>query len=227
MLIEKFTLQDIPSAAELTYAAWGKELAGEAAGFSKFVYESMVRYYCRQDAYSYKLTEQDGMAGFLLAARPEKDDVSNGWFARHMQGFDQRQQLLSRQYLAYLRYNGLQLKQQAKDEDLLLLLFLSKLKGGGSALLENVEEQAASAGLNALHLWADETCDYEYYRRRGFTITQCFTNKVLPQLGEQKTYIYSKKLEKSEANPQVRTKAHLWVLCYNNTNKFIGDDSFG
>lgn len=194
MLIEKFTLQDIPMASALTYATWGSELAHETTGFSKFVYESMVRYYCRKDVYSYKLTEQGSMAGFLLAARPAKADASAGWFAQEAAGFSSRQQLIAKQYLAYLKYNGRHLAECSTAEDLLLLLFLSNRRGGGSALLENVEEQARAAGLNALHLWADETCDYEYYRRRGFAISKCFANNLMPELGAQTTYVYSKKL---------------------------------
>ena len=84
----------------------------------------------------------------------------------------------------------------AHKKDLLLCLFLSRKPGVGSKLLENVEEVARHHSIARLHLWADATCDYSYYRRRGYKETEHFVNKVLPELGQQATWIYSKEVSK-------------------------------
>ena len=64
----------------------------------------------------------------------------------------------------------------------------------GGRLLENVEEVAKAQGIARMHLWADATCDYSYYRRRGYKETGHFVNQVLPELGNQATWIYSKEV---------------------------------
>ena len=78
---------------------------------------------------------------------------------------------------------------------LLLCLFLSMKSGVGSKLLHNVEAIAQKNGVKKLYLWADATCDYEYYRKRGYSEAAHFTNNILPQLGVQETWIYSKELK--------------------------------
>ena len=78
---------------------------------------------------------------------------------------------------------------------MLLCLFLSMKSGVGSKLLHNVEAIAQKKGVKKLYLWADATCDYEYYRKRGYSEAAHFTNNILPQLGVQETWIYSKELK--------------------------------
>lgn len=194
MSIEPFSLQDIPAATALTYAAWGDELAEESEAFRHFVCEAMVRYYFRTSAFSYRLSADGCLQAFLLAADYMQEDASSAWFLSASERFTQREQVLARQYLAYLHFNGERLRECAAEDDLLLLLFVSRMQGAGSTLLENAVAVARAAGLKRLHLWADETCDYGYYCRRGFAVSRCFTNEVLPQLGAQATYIYSKEL---------------------------------
>ena len=76
-----------------------------------------------------------------------------------------------------------------------MCLFLSMKSGVGSKLLHNVEAIAQKKGVKKLYLWADATCDYEYYRKRGYSEAAHFTNNILPQLGAQETWIYSKELK--------------------------------
>ena len=60
------------------------------------------------------------------------------------------------------------MRELAKADDLLLCLFLSCKAGIGSTLLQNIETVAQEQGINKLFLWADATCDYEYYQKRGY-----------------------------------------------------------
>lgn len=62
----------------------------------------------------------------------------------------------------------------------------------GSRLLQKVEAAAKAQGIKKLFLWADATCDYDYYRRRGYSEAEQFTNTLLPELGAQETWIYRK-----------------------------------
>ena len=165
-MLSNFTTQDIACASHLTKLTWGDEMALTNDSLKNVLYEAMVRYYYRSEVFSLKMTDDDGMQGFLLAAP-----------------------------LRYLSYNGQKVRALANPEDLLLCLFLSMKSGVGSKLLHNVEAIAQKKGVKKLYLWADATCDYEYYRKRGYSEAAHFTNNILPQLGAQETWIYSKELK--------------------------------
>ena len=193
--IERFTYNDIEEATRLTLLTWGEEMALANEKLKAVLYESMVRYYFRSSEFSYKMVDEDNsMQGFLLAAPLTARDNSQGWLLEQLQDFRLDEQDLVYNYLRYLSYNGQQVRKLAQADDLLLCLFLSRKPGVGSKLLENVEEVARNHNIKNMHLWADATCDYSYYRRRGYKETGHFVNTVLPELGNQATWIYSKEV---------------------------------
>lgn len=193
--IEHFTLNDIAEATCLTQLTWGEEMALANPQLKEVLYEAMVRYYFRSSEFSYKMVDEDGtMQGFLLATSLTARDSSQKWLQEHVQGFAADEQDLVYNYLRYLSYNGQQVRKLAQAQDLLLCLFLSRKPGVGSKLLENVEDVARAHSIKRMHLWADATCDYSYYRRRGYKEAGHFVNKILPELGDQATWIYSKEV---------------------------------
>ena len=193
--IERFTYNDIEEATRLTLLTWGEEMALANEKLKAVLYESMVRYYFRSSEFSYKMVDEDNsMQGFLLAAPLTARDNSQGWLLEQLQDFRLDEQDLVYNYLRYLSYNGQQVRKLAQADDLLLSLFFSRKPGAGRKLLENVEEVARNHNIKNMHLWADATCDYSYYRRRGYKEGGHFVNKVLPELGQQATWIYSKEV---------------------------------
>lgn len=156
----------------------------------------MVRYYFRSTEFSFKLTDAEGMQGFLLAAPLAARDHSQAWLRQALVQFNREEQDLVYNYLRYLSYNGQRVRELAQENSLLLCLFLSRKAGVGSTLLRHVEKVAQAQGISRLYLWADATCDYAYYRRRGYSDAAHFQNKILPALGEQETWIYKKNLNK-------------------------------
>lgn len=154
----------------------------------------MVRYYFRSTEFSFQLTDAEGMQGFLLAAPLAARDRSQSWLRQALVQFNSEEQDLVYNYLRYLSYNGQRVRELAQENALLLCLFLSRKAGVGSRLLQQVEAAAQVQGIKTLYLWADATCDYAYYRRRGYSEAAHFQNKILPALGEQETWIYRKAL---------------------------------
>lgn len=196
--IEHFSAADIAEASNLTLLTWGDEMALANESLKSVLYEAMVRYYFRSSEFSFKMVDEAGaMQGFLLAAPLTARDTSQNWLQEQLQGaFTAEEQDLVYNYLRYLSYNGQQVRRLTQPHDLLLCLFLSRKPGVGSRLLENTEAVARNKGITRLHLWADATCDYSYYRRRGYKETGHFVNKVLLELGQQATWIYSKEVQK-------------------------------
>ena len=194
--IQPFTSHDIPAASYLTKLTWGEEMSLDNEALKNVLYEAMVRYYFRSTEFSFKLTDAGELQGFLLAAPLAVRDNSQGWLQQALEPFNSAEQDLVYNYLRYLSYNGQRVRALAQENALLLCLFLSRKAGAGSRLLQKVEAAAQEQGITSLYLWADATCDYAYYRRRGYSEAAHFQNKILPALGEQETWIYKKKLNK-------------------------------
>lgn len=195
MQLENFTIADIPQATELTFLTWGEEMELSNIKLKKLIYEAMVRYYFRNTELSFKLVDEQGMQGFLLAAKLSDKPHYEDWLEKSFRQFSDTEKSIVEGYLKYLHYNGEKVRQTALDaNDVLLCLFLSLKRGGGKLLLENIEQKASLQNIPQLHLWADATCDYEYYIRHGYLATNTFVNNILPNLGSQKTWIYSKKM---------------------------------
>ena len=194
--LSKFTLGDIQCAAYLTKLTWGEEMSLANESLKNVLYEAMVRYYFRSEEFSFKLEDEHGMQGFLLAAPLHERDKSQGWFKGELAPFNNEEQDLVYNYLRYLSYNGQKVRALAQDDDLILCLFLSRKAGVGSKLLKNIEAVAQMQGINKLYLWADATCDYAYYRRRGYSACLQFTNDIFADLGAQETWVYRKMHEK-------------------------------
>lgn len=194
-MLANFTPEDIAEAARLTQLTWGDEMSLTNEDLKSVLYEAMVRYYFRSVSFSLKVSDDNGMQGFLLAAPLSERDHSQAWLKKALAPFTCEEQDLVYNYLRYLSYNGQRVRALSKPEDLLLCLFLSRKSGVGSRLLKNVEAAAKEQGIKKLFLWADATCDYDYYRRRGYSEAEQFTNTLLPELGAQETWIYSKELE--------------------------------
>lgn len=195
-IVKNFTQQDIAEAAQLTLLTWGEEIALHDDMLKNVLYEAMVRYYFRSSEFSFKLADaQSGITqGFLLAAPLSERDCSQKWLRQTLADFALEEQDLVYNYLRYLSYNGQQVRRYAKPQDLLLCLFLSRKPGVGAKLLQNIETVAKEHQISSLYLWADATCDYSYYRRRGYEEACRFTNTILPELGAQETWIYRKKM---------------------------------
>ena len=87
-------------------ADWGDEMALTNDGLKDVLYEAMVRYYYRSKAFSLKMTDEDGIQGFLLAAPLSERDNSQSWLKQSLQHFECEEQDLVYDYLRYLSYNG-------------------------------------------------------------------------------------------------------------------------
>lgn len=191
--IEPFTLADISEASWLTMAAWSGELVASRQT-KQLLYEGMVRYYYRNENYSYKISDGKGMQAFLLAGLPGNAAGGSTWWGQAINCLSPQEQELVQGYHAYLAYNGQRMEAFAGADDLLLHLFISRRPGCGQGLLTQVEQAAGQRQKKGLLLWTDETCNYAYYRKNGFRQLDKFPNSCSGALGKLQTLIYRKNI---------------------------------
>ena len=166
-MLSNFTPQDISCASHLTKLTWGDEMALTNDGLKNVLYEAMVRYYYRSEAFSLKMTDEEGMQGFLLAAPLSERDNSQSWLKQSLQHFECEEQDLVYDYLRYLSYNGQKVRALANPEDLLLCLFLKSSIYG--RMLPAIMNITASVVIVKQRILRIIFCLSWVYRKHGYT----------------------------------------------------------
>lgn len=167
MLIRKFEERDIFAASQMIHSFWGDELDGQSEEFKKFVQEYMIKYHQVNRDYSLCLEVQQPQ-GFILASLPTEESTIGLWCQEQTKNFSAKEQHLAQEYRNYFEQNSEVVKQYMGHQDLLVHLFMSKIKGGGTILLEKLMETCRQQSLENLYLWTDTTCNHEYYEYNGF-----------------------------------------------------------
>ena len=192
--IREFSSGDLPAASRITEHIWGEECGTLPPDLSRMIYEYLVRYYYVPDS-SLSLAAADGentLRAFLLAAAGEySHKAADEWAARNCpaegRGFFNA-------YRAYLDGNGDAVRRMLKEKEVRLLLFGSLQKGAGSLLLNELVRRCRGRGVSSLLLWTDDTCDFAWYDRRGFSLAAEFD--AIPSLPGRKlrTLVFRKEL---------------------------------
>lgn len=167
MLIRKFEEKDIPAVSQMIQLFWGGEMEGQSEEFQEFVQEYMIRYHQVNHNYSLCLESKEPQA-FILASLPSENSNIDFWCQQQIKTFSAKEQKLAQEYRNYFEQNSHIVKQYMGKEDLLVHLFMSQIKGGGTMLLEKLMETCRQQSLKNLYLWTDTTCNHEYYEYNGF-----------------------------------------------------------
>ena len=83
-----------------------------------------------------------------------------------------------------------------KDDDIQLTLYISRKKGCGSKLLNELCDRLRAQGWKNLYLWTDCECDWEWYIDHGYElVAKDIYEPFTEQDGEDYlTYIFKKAL---------------------------------
>ena len=82
-----------------------------------------------------------------------------------------------------------------KDDDIQLTLYISRKKGCGSKLLNELCDRLRAQGWKNLYLWTDCECNWQWYTDHGYELVS--TDVYKPFSSEEEdylTYIFRKKL---------------------------------
>jgi len=189
-MIRKYTTNDYESIYTLTKGCWSSETT-----FNKQVksalYELLTKYYLVESSFNLVL-EDSGIKGFLLSAIYPFYPDTNPLIAYP----DMEDGTLDKisKYLAYLLENSKRLKRYTTTSDLVIGLFLSEKKGGGTLLLNELVRLARINKIKNIYLWADESCNFNFYIKHNFKIIDEYKVNFFNK--EIKTYIFLKEVGK-------------------------------
>ena len=171
--IQPFEMKNIPLMLEVVVPMWSPP--AEDMNFRRFYVEGIIRRNYFENQLHYQLIERapDGNSQFTaMAFFARKNDVckADDWYAEESKKYSP--ELLSSTQLgkSYIELMDEKTRAFMKDDDIQLTLYISRKKGCGSKLLNELCGQLKAQGWKKLYLWTDCECDWEWYTNHGYEL---------------------------------------------------------
>lgn len=172
MNIRNFEDRDILEVCKISHLVWGDLYKKESLAVQKIIYNFTVEYYDLNREFSL-ICEDDGLKGFILAAKKEDaKDLYKKLLSQIQNNFSKNEQKVILDLYEYLDYCGKLVKAKMTSNDIMMGLFVSVQKGVGKSLLNRLSEICIAKGMKNIYLWTDTTCDYDYYKKNNFELVQ-------------------------------------------------------
>lgn len=197
--INSFRAEDVPAASQIAGKIWEREIPGLTPDLSPYLYEFLVRYYfVEASEYNVAARDESGkLVGFLLGAREHiVGQAPDDWLRTCPK--EVREHPMFKDYREYLEFNREAETRYAKPDDLLLLLFCSTRRGAGRLMMEEMDLRCASnPEIRSTLLWTDETCDFDYYRKRGYHEAASYVCETAPGGQKFATWLFRRVLKQT------------------------------
>lgn len=208
--IQPFDMKNIPLMLEVVLPMWSPQVWDMA--FRRFYVEHIIRSNYFENEYHYQLVEKSSDTGIhdelrstpttgefcAMAFFARKTDICKAdvWYTEEVKNFPQTLQRSTKLGKAYIELMDEKTRSFMKDDDIQLTLYISRKKGCGSKLLNELCNQLQVQGYKNLYLWTDCECDWQWYTDHGYKlVSKDIYEPFTEQDGEDYlTYIFRKAL---------------------------------
>ncbi len=197
--IQPFNMKNIPLMLEVVVPMWSSP--DWNMDFRRFYVEHIIRSNYFENELHYQLMESglDGTSQFCaMAFFARKNDICkvDDWFNLEAKNFSQDLQRSTKLGKAYIELMDEKTRAFMKDDDIQLTLYISRKKGCGSMLLNELCDRLRTQDWKNLYLWTDCECDWEWYTDHGYElVSKDVYEPFTEQDGEDYlTYIFRKEL---------------------------------
>lgn len=194
-----FEMKNIPFILDVVVPMWSPQIGDE--DFRRFDVEYILRNNLFDNALHYELVEhnkQTGLNEFCAAAFfARKGDVCRAeeWFAVESKKYPEelrRACIMSREYIEEMDKKTFDMM---NEDDIKLTLYVSRKRGSGSKLLNELSEQFKAKGYKKLYLWTDCECTWEWYTEHGYELVEQGVYKPFSSENEDyRTFVFRKEL---------------------------------
>ena len=197
--IQPFDMKNIPLMLEVVVPMWSPPV--EDMGFRRFYVENIIRRNYFENELHFQLIEQaaDGTSEFTaMAFFARKTDIckAEDWFSLESKKYPRELLRSTSLGKSYIELMDEKTRAFMQDDDIQLTLYISRKKGCGSKLLNELCEQLRAQGWKNLYLWTDCECDWEWYTDHGYElVSKDVYEPFTEEDGEDYlTYIFRKEL---------------------------------
>ena len=196
--IQPFDMKNIPLMLEVVVPMCSPPTWDMA--FRRFYVENIIRNNYFENELHFQLMERstDGASQFTsMAFFARKNDIckAEDWFNLEAKKFPQDLQRSTKLGKAYIELMDEKTRAFMKDDDIQLTLYISRKKGCGSKLLNELCDQLRAQGWKNLYLWTDSECNWQWYTDHGYELVSKDVYEPFSSEDEDYlTYIFKKKL---------------------------------
>ncbi len=177
--IQPFDMKNIPLMLEVVVPMWSPPV--EDMNFRRFYVEGIIRRNYFENDLHFQLMEKSGEGDTGAGAHGEftamaffarKSDIckADDWYAEEAKKYPS--ELLSSTELgkSYIEMMDEKTRAFMQEDDIQLTLYISRKKGCGSKLLNELCNQLRAQGWKNLYLWTDCECDWEWYTDHDYEL---------------------------------------------------------
>ena len=195
-IIQPFEMKNIPLILDVVLPMWSPPM--ENMTFRRFYVENIVRNNCFENEYRFQLVDTTNNDFCSMAFFARKTDIckADDWFKLEAEKFPLDLQRSMQKGKLYIELMDEKTRAFMKDDDIQLTLYVSRKKGCGSKLLNELCKRLHDQGWKNLYLWTDCECDWQWYTDHGYElISRDVYEPFTEQDGEDYlTYIFKKVL---------------------------------
>ncbi len=199
MKILPFEMKNIPLVLDVVTPLWCPHLGDET--FKRFNVEYIMRNNLFDNDLHYELLESNEQTGkeefCAMAFFARKGDVCRAqeWFDVESKKFPADWLRASQMSRIYIELMDQKTFAMMKDDDIKLTLYVSRKKGSGSKLLNELCRRFKGQGYKNLYLWTDCECTWEWYTDHGYELVDKDVYEPFSSEDEDyMTYIFKKAL---------------------------------
>ena len=190
--IQPFEMKNIPLILDVVVPMWSPP--AEDIAFRRFYVENIVRSNCFENDFRFQLVAPD-FSSMAFFARKNDICKAEDWFQSESKRFTEEKLRSSQMGKVYIELMDQKTRAFMNDDDIQLTLYVSRKKGCGSKLLDDLCGRLKSQGFKNLYLWTDCECDWQWYTKHGYELISSEVYKPFSSKDEDYlTYIFCKKL---------------------------------
>ena len=180
--IQPFDMKNIPLMLDVVVPMWSPPV--EDMDFRRFYVEGIIRRNYFENELHFQLVEKSGEQDRTTARAASHDEFTSmaffarktdickadDWYAEESKKYPP--ELLSSTQLgkSYIELMDEKTRAFMHDDDIQLTLYISRKKGCGSKLLNEICDRLRNQGWKNLYLWTDCECDWQWYTDHGYEL---------------------------------------------------------
>ena len=181
--IQPFDMKNIPLMLEVVVPMWSPP--AEDMNFRRFYVEHIIRNNYFENDLHYQLVEKsseragacsayagshDEFTSMAFFARKSDICKADDWYLEEAKKYPPELLLSTELGKAYIELMDEKTRAFMKDDDIQLTLYISRKKGCGSKLLNELCDRLRNQSWKNLYLWTDCECDWEWYTDHGYEL---------------------------------------------------------
>ena len=190
--IQTFDLKHIPLVIDVVLPLWSPPY--EDVDFRRFYVEHIIRSNYFDNSFNFQLMENNCFSSMAFFAR--RDDFCNveEWFSVESKKFSQKLVASAQRGKKYIELMDEKTRALMNKDDIQLTLYVSRKRGSGSRLLDEVSKRLFNQGYKNLYLWTDCECNWQWYINHGYDLISKEAYEPFSKDEDYMTYIFRKKL---------------------------------